>query len=103
MVNLLQHLLTRALRGYQVMVSPALTAMFGPMGLGCRYEPTCSQYAIEAVRLHGACRGAVLAGKRLCRCHPWSGFGLDPVPPRGSSLDLSASPLSPLISRRNGS
>lgn len=99
-MNLVQYLLTRALRGYQVVVSPILTAIFAPMGFGCRYEPTCSQYAIEAVRVHGACRGAVLAGGRLCRCHPWAGFGFDPVPPREISLNPS---LSPLTSRRNGS
>jgi putative membrane protein insertion efficiency factor len=49
----------------------------------CRYEPTCSAYAIEAIRVHGAGRGVLLAARRIGRCHPWGGTGIDPVPPRG--------------------
>jgi putative membrane protein insertion efficiency factor len=48
----------------------------------CMYEPTCSAYAVEAVRLHGAVRGSALAVRRVCRCHPWSHGGFDPVRPR---------------------
>ncbi|HLU91023.1 MAG TPA: membrane protein insertion efficiency factor YidD [Pedomonas sp.] len=48
----------------------------------CRYHPSCSEYALEALRVHGAWRGAWLAAKRIARCHPWGGHGLDPVPPR---------------------
>ena len=48
----------------------------------CRYVPTCSQYAREAVKTHGAARGSWLATRRLCRCHPWGGQGHDPVPMR---------------------
>lgn len=47
----------------------------------CRFVPTCSHYAIEAVEAHGAARGAWLAVRRVARCHPWGGFGADPVPP----------------------
>jgi len=47
----------------------------------CRFDPTCSQYAVEAFEAHGAVRGGWLATRRLCRCHPWGGFGYDPVPP----------------------
>ncbi|XID74921.1 membrane protein insertion efficiency factor YidD [Alkanindiges sp. WGS2144] len=61
------------IRFYQIAISPLL----GPR---CRYIPTCSQYALEAVRLHGAGRGSWLACKRVCRCHPWGGYGYDPVP-----------------------
>ncbi len=61
------------IRFYQIAISPLL----GPR---CRYIPSCSQYALEAVRLHGAGYGSWLAGKRICRCHPWSGYGYDPVP-----------------------
>ena len=46
----------------------------------CRYWPTCSQYAIEAIEMHGATRGGWLATRRICRCHPWGGHGVDPVP-----------------------
>jgi putative membrane protein insertion efficiency factor len=48
----------------------------------CRYVPSCSQYAREAVESHGAGRGSWLAARRLCRCHPWGGHGYDPVPGR---------------------
>ena len=46
----------------------------------CRYAPSCSEYAIQAVRKYGAIKGSWLAGKRLMRCHPWGGSGYDPVP-----------------------
>ncbi|HXA33843.1 MAG TPA: membrane protein insertion efficiency factor YidD [Acidimicrobiales bacterium] len=49
---------------------------------GCRYFPTCSAYADEAIRVHGAGRGTFLAVRRLMRCHPWGGHGVDPVPDR---------------------
>ncbi len=48
----------------------------------CRYLPSCSAYALEAIEAHGAARGSWLAVRRLGRCHPWGGFGVDPVPPR---------------------
>lgn len=47
----------------------------------CRYQPTCSAYAIEALEVHGLFRGLVLAARRIGRCHPWGGHGPDPVPP----------------------
>jgi putative membrane protein insertion efficiency factor len=47
----------------------------------CRYHPSCSEYALEAIATHGALRGAALAAGRLLRCHPWGGCGYDPVPP----------------------
>lgn len=47
----------------------------------CRYHPTCSAYGLEAVQVHGALRGGWLTLRRLGRCHPWGGTGLDPVPP----------------------
>jgi putative membrane protein insertion efficiency factor len=68
------------IRGYQIFVSPALDFILGP-GCGCRYEPTCSHYALEAIETHGNVRGGWLGLKRLCRCHPWGGGGFDPVPP----------------------
>jgi putative membrane protein insertion efficiency factor len=51
---------------------------------GCRYLPTCSSYAEEAIRLHGPVRGSGLALRRLARCHPWGGHGVDPVPDRSA-------------------
>ena len=65
------------IRGYQILISPWLTPR-------CRYYPTCSQYALEAVQLHGAWRGIWLALKRLGRCHPLREGGYDPVPPSSS-------------------
>ena len=52
------------------------------LGRQCRFHPTCSAYADEALRLHGARKGSWLALRRLMRCHPWGGHGHDPVPPR---------------------
>ncbi len=56
------------------------------IGANCRYLPSCSDYAREALALHGAFKGGALAARRICRCHPWGGFGFDPVPPRGGEL-----------------
>jgi uncharacterized protein len=50
------------------------------MGRGCRFLPTCSEYATEAIIKHGAGKGSILAAKRICKCHPWGGEGFDPVP-----------------------
>jgi hypothetical protein len=62
------------IRGYQILVSPLL----GPR---CRFYPSCSQYALEAVARHGALRGSALAARRVVRCHPLNPGGYDPVPP----------------------
>ncbi|MGA3182256.1 MAG: membrane protein insertion efficiency factor YidD [Verrucomicrobiota bacterium] len=69
------------IRFYQALISPALGAFFGPAAR-CRYTPSCSQYARQAIHLHGAFAGGILAAKRLCRCHPWAPTGEDPVPAR---------------------
>lgn len=66
--------LLAALRSYKRWLSPLLPP-------ACRYLPTCSDYAQEAIARHGPLRGSWLAGKRICRCHPWGGHGFDPVPP----------------------
>jgi hypothetical protein len=78
-MNIVQHMAVGALWIYKRAVSPALHTLVGPFG-GCRFHPTCSVYAAEAVRRHGALRGSVLAAGRICRCHPWGGCGEDPVP-----------------------
>lgn len=75
-------LLVLIVRAYQMLLSPLLPA-------ACRYQPTCSHYAIEALEKHGAMRGGWLAFKRIARCHPFRPGGYDPVPdvvaPRPSS------------------
>lgn len=69
----MQRILTSLLRLYRYWLSPML-------GSNCRFHPSCSQYALEAVQMHGAARGAWLAARRVCRCHPWNAGGYDPVP-----------------------
>ena len=58
---------------YRLAISPWL-------GNNCRYDPSCSEYAMDALRIHGAFRGSWLAANRIGRCHPWGGSGYDPVP-----------------------
>jgi putative membrane protein insertion efficiency factor len=67
-------------RFYQIVLSPLKFAILGPASR-CRFEPSCSGYAVEALRRHGFWRGSWLAARRLLRCHPWGDFGPDPVPP----------------------
>jgi len=67
------------IRLYQRTLSPALPALLGP-ACGCRFSPTCSHYAAEAIRTHGALAGAWLAARRLVKCTPLHAGGFDPVP-----------------------
>ena len=62
-----------AVKGYRRFLSPLKPAC-------CRFVPTCSEYALEALAKHGAAKGTWLSAKRVCRCHPFGGSGLDPVP-----------------------
>ncbi len=78
-MNIAQQALILILRVYQKVLSPVLLAVLGPSAR-CRFSPSCSQYAIEAVRLHGAIMGGWLAICRLGRCHPWGDCGADPPP-----------------------
>jgi len=69
----MRRVLIGIIRAYQLVLSPL-------MGRQCRFEPTCSCYAIEAIKRHGSVRGGWLGVKRICRCHPFSPGGYDPVP-----------------------
>ncbi len=75
MNTLLQFILIKVVRFYQLVISP----FFPP---SCRYQPTCSEYALEALKRHGPFYGSWLTIKRLLRCQPWGGHGHDPVPPK---------------------
>ncbi|WP_289154658.1 membrane protein insertion efficiency factor YidD [uncultured Salipiger sp.] len=69
----LAHVAALPVRFYRLVFSPWV-------GHGCRYQPTCSAYALEALEKHGAIRGCWLAARRILRCHPWGGHGIDNVP-----------------------
>lgn len=87
----MRKLLILPIRAYQLLLSPLL----GPR---CRFYPSCSAYAIEAISAHGALRGGWLALRRLLRCHPWNPGGPDPVPPRrraGTHPAVAATPPVP--------
>ena len=71
------------IRAYQLGISPFL-------GQRCRFYPSCSSYAAEAITVHGAFKGSLLATKRLCKCHPWHPGGCDPVPPVTDSPTTSS-------------
>ena len=71
----LAHLLALPIRAYRLIFSPWV-------GYNCRYQPTCSQYALEALEKHGGLKGGWLAAKRIARCNPWGQCGYDPVPDR---------------------
>ncbi len=73
-------LLLGLIRIYQKTASPAISVFWGA-GAGCKFVPSCSEYAAQAVRTHGALQGSLLAAGRLCRCMPFVPGGLDPVPP----------------------
>jgi len=100
-VNPAQHILLAAVRIYRAVISPALGAFFGPTA-GCRFTPTCSAYAAEAVRTHGAASGSYLAARRICRCHPWGDCGHDPVPLNTNinptSSKSAAAPVTAIVS-----
>lgn len=70
---IVETIFTLIIRFYQLAISPLLPP-------SCRYTPTCSQYALQAIKKHGPFKGGWLAIKRIFRCHPWGGHGHDPVP-----------------------
>ena len=73
-MTFLRRLFILPIRLYHILRSPVLPH-------SCRFIPTCSAYAVEAIMTHGVLRGSWLTLRRLCRCHPWGGSGYDPVPP----------------------
>lgn len=73
----MKFVLKKLIRAYQLLISPFL-------GQNCRFFPSCSHYALEAIEIHGSLRGTGLALTRICRCHPFHPGGYDPVPPRTS-------------------
>ena len=85
-----QRALMALVKGYRLLLSPSL-------GSGCRFEPSCSAYSLQALQQHGAARGSYLTLRRLARCQPWCDGGNDPVPPATSSA-LFSRLLKPAIS-----
>lgn len=79
MTEAMKYALLLLLRLYKLAISPLL-------GQNCRFYPSCSDYAYEAVATHGAIKGTLLAGRRLCKCHPWHAGGVDNVPPKTSAV-----------------
>ena len=75
-ISLMGHIVLIPIYLYKYTISPLL-------GANCRYAPSCSSYAIEAIQLHGAWKGGYFAARRIVRCHPFGGSGYDPVPKRG--------------------
>ena len=73
MYKFLASILIIPIKAYQILISPLL-------GPSCRFTPTCSQYAIEAIQKYGPIKGSWLTFKRIIKCHPWGGCGHDPVP-----------------------
>jgi putative membrane protein insertion efficiency factor len=79
----LAHAIALPVRAYRLFLSPWV-------GHNCRYQPTCSAYALEALERHGGLKGAWLAARRVGRCHPWGGAGHDPVPERAKDGESDA-------------
>lgn len=78
--RLLSAVIYCGIRFYQKILNPVLKAV--APNSGCRYHPTCSNYFLQAVKIHGPYRGSWLGIRRIFRCHPWGGCGDDPVPPK---------------------
>jgi uncharacterized protein len=86
----MRRLLIGIVKAYQLLVSPAL-------GSACRFEPTCSRYAVEALKVHGSLRGGALSAWRILRCGPWCAGGHDAVPGSEASILISPALFTSLI------
>ena len=79
MQTIFKYVLIIPIKGYRLILSPIL-------GPSCRFQPTCSSYALEALEKHGLLRGTWLTINRLAKCHPWGGYGIDPVPEKKDEI-----------------
>ena len=79
MQTIFKYVLIIPIKGYRLILSPIL-------GPSCRFQPTCSSYALEALEKHGLIRGTWLTIKRLAKCHPWGDYGIDPVPEKKDEI-----------------
>ncbi len=84
--RILSTVIRLVIRFYQRILNPMLKYTAGP-GVGCRFSPSCSNYFLQAVELHGPFRGSWHGICRIFRCHPWGGSGYDPVPPAGDARE----------------
>lgn len=92
--GLMRRIVRILIRIYQVTLSPILAFLGGPAS-GCRFQPTCSEYFLQAVEVHGALRGSWLGLRRLGRCQPWGGRGDDPVPTPTPDAKLACHAVGP--------
>ncbi len=84
----MRRILAFLIKAYQWLLSPVL-------GSNCRFHPSCSEYALQALDTHGSLRGCYLALRRIARCHPWHEGGYDPVPPSSGFRNIRAKSESP--------
>ena len=87
-MNPIQYLLVIIIGLYRLFLSPIKNALYGPTG-SCRFTPSCSSYALEAIKTYGAIKGTALGISRILRCNPWGNHGHDPVPEKQLKFERS--------------
>lgn len=90
-MKVIRSLVCLPIRFYQWVLSPLKQGLMGP-GAGCRFSPSCSHYALDAIETWGVAKGLGLAIRRVARCHPWGGCGEDPVPKKGDARETRRPP-----------